>query len=168
MNVAVITRLGPRIVIIGNSGSGKTTLAKLLAARAGASSDCVDLDRVHWQLRVGSKRDEGEARAIVAAGAAKPHWIIEGVFGWLAEVALPSATSLIWLDMPWSVCRENLERRGPWPGATADEHADFLAWAENYWQRATPSSHSGHLALYENFRGFKRRPRAQSEIAEFH
>jgi adenylate kinase family enzyme len=164
----MITCLGPRIVIIGNSGSGKSTLAKLLAARAGVGMDCVDLDRVHWQHGVGSKRDEGDARAIVAACAAKPNWIVEGVFGWLAEVALPLATALIWLDMPWSVCSENLKRRGPWRGATPDEHADFLAWAENYWQRKTPSSHSGHLALYEDFRGFKRRLRAQSEVAEFH
>jgi adenylate kinase family enzyme len=158
--------LGPRVVIIGASGSGKSTLAKLLGARFGCET--IDLDRMHWQDRVGSKRHEGEARAMVAACAAKPIWIIEGVFGWLAEVALPSATALIWLDMPWNVCSENLKLRGSRPGATADEHADFLAWAENYWQRATASSHSGHLALYEGFPGFKRRLRAQSEIAEFH
>ena len=74
--VSMITHLGPRIVIVGNSGSGKSTLAKLLAARAGVGTDCVDLDCVHWQHGVGSKRDEDEARAIVAAGAAKPNWII--------------------------------------------------------------------------------------------
>jgi adenylate kinase family enzyme len=162
----MITALGPRVVIIGGSGSGKSTLASLLATRVGC--EAIDLDRIHWQERLGSKRDEGEAKAMVAVCAAKPTWIIEGVFGWLAEVALPSATSLIWLDVPWSVCSENLRRRGPWPGATADEHADFLTWAENFWQRTTSSSYSGHLALFEGFRGFKRSLRAQSDIAEFH
>jgi len=33
----------------------------------------------------------------------QPLWIIEGVYGWLAEVALPRATALIWLDLPWSL-----------------------------------------------------------------
>jgi hypothetical protein len=163
----MIPKLGPRIVIIGNSGSGRTTLAKAaLEARVGGKA--VDLDRIHWQDGVGSKRDEGEAKAIVAALAVNPHWIVEGVFGWLAEVALLSATSLIWPDMRWNVCRENLKLRGPGPGATAEEHAVFLAWVEDSWRRTTPSSYGGHLALFEGFHGFKRRLRARSEIIEFH
>jgi adenylate kinase family enzyme len=162
--MAVITTLGPRIVIIGNSGSGKSTLSKALAARVGG--EVIDLDRVHWQDKVGVKRGETEAKAMVAGIAAKPRWIIEGVFGWLADVALPSATSLIWLDMPWNVCRENLARRGPWPGASADEHADFLVWAKDYWRRSTPSSFSGHLALFETFSGTRHRFTTRSAIAE--
>ena len=34
----------------------------------------------------------------------------EGVYGWLAEVAVPRATALIWLDIPWDVCREGCWR----------------------------------------------------------
>jgi len=52
----MITILGPGIVVIGNSGSGKSTLAKSLDARLGG--DLVDLDRVHWQDKVGLERDE--------------------------------------------------------------------------------------------------------------
>jgi adenylate kinase family enzyme len=161
----MITTLGPRIVVIGNSGSGKSTLAKSLEARLGG--DLIDLDSVHWLDKVGLKRDEMQAKQIVAGLAAQPRWIIEGVFGWLAEVALPSATSLIWLDMPWSICRENLAMRGPWRGATADEHADFLAWAEDYWRRTTSSSFTGHLALFENFHGTRQRFTCRSGIADF-
>eukprot|EP01035_Chromulina_nebulosa_P011104 gene11104-14852_t len=138
--------VGSRVVIIGNSGSGKTTLARLLAGRDG--SDHIDLDRIHWQGEVGVKRDEAEAKAIVAGLAAQPRWIIEGVYGWLAEPALPRATLLIWLDLPWSICREGLAARGPWAGATAEQHAAFLAWAEAYWQCTTSSSFVGHLALF--------------------
>jgi len=87
----VIAMLGPRIVIIGNSGSGKSTLARSLAARAGG--DVIDLDHVHWLGRVGSMRDEGQAKAIVAGFAATLRRTIESVYGWLAEVALPFATS---------------------------------------------------------------------------
>ncbi|MFY9956597.1 hypothetical protein [Bradyrhizobium sp.] len=44
--------------------------------------------------------DEDAAKRMVADAAAESKWIIEGVYGWLAELALPRATSLIWLDLP--------------------------------------------------------------------
>ena len=155
--------LGDRIVIIGNSGSGKTTLARALAARTGAPA--IDLDPIHWAGQVLTQRDEGEARAMVAARAAEPAWIIEGVYGWLAEVAFPRATSLIWLDLPWPVCRDGLDRRGPWRGASAEQHADFLAWAEAYATRTTPTSFAGHKALFDGFVGCKHRLQSRSDIA---
>jgi ABC-type dipeptide/oligopeptide/nickel transport system ATPase component len=130
--------LGSRVVIIGNSGSGKSTLAQELAQRIGAPS--IDLDRIHWQDQVGEKREESLA------------------------AALPFATSLIWLDLPWTECSEGLSRRGPWKGATADEHEAFLQWAEAYWQRTTSTSFTGHLALFEKFAGPKQRLQSRSEI----
>jgi adenylate kinase family enzyme len=154
--------LGPRIVIIGNSGSGKSTLARLLEISIGGEH--IDLDRIHWLKEVGIKRDEAEAKAMVAAMAGKPRWIIEGVYGWLVEAALFRVTTLIWLDMPWSVCRESLALRGPWRGATAEEHGKFLSWAEDYWQRRTSSSHDGHLGLFDRFTGDKLRLRDRSDV----
>jgi adenylate kinase family enzyme len=156
---------GPRVVIIGASGSGKSTLAQTLSARMGV--EVVDLDRIHWLDKVGTQRDENDAKAMVAALAANRSWVIEGVFGWLAEVALPRASSLVWLDLPWSVCREGLAARGPWRNASAAEHADFLEWAEAYWQRETPSSFKGHFALFERFAGGKWRLRSREEIADW-
>jgi adenylate kinase family enzyme len=155
--------LGPRVVIIGNSGSGKTTLARLLESRIGGEH--IDLDRIHWLDEVGIKRDETEAKTMVAALAREPHWIIEGVYGWLAEAAIPRATSLIWLDMTPEVCRESLTMRGLWRGATPDEHAELLAWADDYWLRRTPSSYEGHLSLYGKFQGNKVRIVSRSDIA---
>jgi adenylate kinase family enzyme len=154
--------LGSRVVIIGNSGSGKSTLAQELARRIGAPA--VDLDPIHWQDKVGAKRDENLATDMVVEVAGKPRWIIEGVYGWLAAAALPFATSLVWLDLPWLLCPEGLSSRGPWKGATAAEHEAFLQWAEAYWERTTLSSFSGHLALYEDFAGSKLRLRSRSEI----
>ena len=154
--------LGSRVVIIGNSGSGKSTLAQELARRIGAPA--TDLDHIHWQDQVGVKREESLATDMVVELAGQPRWIIEGVYGWLAAAALPFATSLIWLDLPWIVCREGLSRRGPWKGASADEHEAFLQWAEAYWQRQTPSSFPGHLALFENFTGPKLRLQSRAKI----
>jgi adenylate kinase family enzyme len=155
--------LGDRVVIVGNSGSGKTTLAKRLARRNGAP--VTDLDRIHWQDSVLVRRDEQAAIAMVAELAAQPRWIIEGVYGWLAAAALPRATSLIWLDLPWSICRVGLEQRGRWNGATDAEHAAFLQWAEAYWQRSTPTSYAGHLAMFEAFAGDKLRIQSRDGIA---
>ena len=155
--------LGPRVVIIGNSGSGKSTLAQELAHRIGAPT--IDLDRIHWQDQVGNKREENLATDMVVEVAGKPRWVIEGVYGWLAAAALPFATSLIWLDLPWTVCSEGLSRRGPWKGASADEHEAFLHWAEAYWQRQTPSSFAGHLTLFESFAEAKLRLRSRADIS---
>lgn len=157
--------LGPRVVIIGNSGSGKTTLAREIAWRL--DMPVTDLDRVHWQDEVTVKRNEQVAAAMVVELAAQTRWVIEGVYGWLAAVALPSATTLIWLDMPWAVCRDGLTRRGPWKGASATAHADFLDWAEAYWERKTSTSFVGHQSLFNEFSGAKLRYQSHAELAEF-
>jgi adenylate kinase family enzyme len=154
--------LGDRVVIVGNSGSGKTTLARQLARHSGAP--VTDLDRVHWQGEVLVQRDQQAAIAMVADLAAGPRWIIEGVYGWLAAVALPCATALIWLDLPWTDCREGLDQRGRWDGASDEEHTAFLDWAEAYWQRSTPTSFAGHLAMFETFAGVKFRLRSRQEV----
>ncbi len=89
--------LPTRWVVIGNSGSGKSTLAECLGTAL--SVPVHDLDLVHWHPD-GVKRDEDEARERVAGIAASDAWIIEGVYGWLSQVALARATLLIWLDLP--------------------------------------------------------------------
>ena len=155
--------LGDRVVIIGNSGSGKSTLGRDVGRRLDCQTH--DLDRIHWQDGVGFKRDEDQARRLVSAAAADPRWVIEGVFGWLATVALPAATSLVWLDMPWTVCCDGLASRGPSAGATEAQHAELLAWAEAYWHRSTSSSFAGHLAMFDSFDGEKHRLLQRSDIA---
>jgi hypothetical protein len=82
-----------------------------MAQRIGAPA--IDLDHIHWKVQAGVKREENLATDMVADVASKSRWIVEGVYGWLAAAALPFATSLIWLDMPWMVCSEGLSRRGP-------------------------------------------------------
>jgi adenylate kinase family enzyme len=158
----MIRILGLRILVIGNSGSGKTTLALELARRIGAPS--TDLDRIHWQDGVGNKRQDNLAADMVLEVARESRWVIEGAYGSLAATALPFASSLIWLDLPWTVCSEGLSRRGRWDGATDGEHEAFLHWAEAYWQRQSPTSFAGHLALFENFARPKRRLKSRTEI----
>ena len=96
--------LTERTVVIGNSGSGKSTLAEAIANLAYIPA--IDLDLLHWEEgSYGLKRSEDVARKMVRDISDQPRWIIEGVFGWLTDVALPKASGLIWLDFPWRVCR---------------------------------------------------------------
>src|SRR5712691_9317789 len=89
--------LSQRTVIIGNSGAGKSALAESLAALI--LVPVIDLDLLNWEGdSYGRKRDEDAARRMTLEVSAQPLWIIEGVYGWLVEVALPRATALIWLD----------------------------------------------------------------------
>lgn len=155
-----------RTIIIGNGGAGKSTLAERLAALT--SAPAVDLDLLHWENDGrGPKRDESAARALVHDVAAGSTWIIEGVYGWLAEVAIPRATALIWLDLPWSTCREGILARGQRRGGTAAEFAQLLTWAEAYWARTTSSSFAGHARLYDAFAGHKQRLRTRDEVAAY-
>ena len=155
-----------RTVIVGNSGSGKTRLAQQIADALQAPG--IDLDRIHWKGDAyGSKRDEIKAREMVVEAAEKPTWVIEGVFGWLARVALPRATALIWLDLSWEECHAGLMERGPRKGMTESDYANLIAWAEEYWTRDNANSFGGHLRLFEPFAGSKLRLTRRSDVDRF-
>lgn len=153
-----------RLVIIGASGSGKSRLAGMLGAAHGIAVH--DLDTLHW-LEDGRKRGEDAARALVAEAARGDCWIIEGVFGWLAEIALAQATGLVWLDPPWESCLDGLRRRGLKPGMSERDREELIVWAGAYWTRATSSSLVGHTRLYEAFAGPKARLRTRGEADAF-
>jgi adenylate kinase family enzyme len=152
-----------RTIIIGNSGTGKSTLAGSIAKLVHVP--VVDLDQLHWEAGdYGRKRDEAMARQMALEASARPNWIIEGVFGWLAEAVLPRATSLIWLDFPWSLCRDGLLARGPRRGADEQDTKDLLNWAEAYWSRQTSSSFAGHSQMFHQFSGTKFRLEDRDQV----
>ena len=151
-----------RALVIGNSGSGKSSLADGLGALIHAP--VFDLDSIHWKDNgFGAKQNEDVARQKVANLAATERWVIEGVYGWLAEVVVPRATALIWLDIPWEVCREGLLAGGQRRGGTEADFSELLKWAEAYWDRQTPTSFEGHRRLFEGFIAAKLRIRARKE-----
>jgi adenylate kinase family enzyme len=155
-----------RILIIGNAGAGKSVLAQRLAARAGCAH--TQLDDVYWidqwQLH---KRSAADAKAMVLARSLEQEWVIEGVFGWLAEIAMPPATALIWLDLPWIECQAGLLTRGPLVGQSAAEFADLVAWSQQYWTRAGSSSHAAHHMLFDAFAGEKVALNRRADVAAF-
>ncbi len=154
-----------RTLIMGNSGSGKSWLAGRLGRALGLAA--TDLDDIHW-LR-GSyeqKRARGDAIQLAVAAASGQAWIVEGVFGWLIEPISDKASFLVWLDLNWDDCYGNLKDR--YRGKTDGRSFRELAvWAENYWNRQSASSFSGHKEIFENFAGPKARLRTRPDVAEF-
>ena len=159
---AMIGNSQKRLVVIGNSGSGKSTLAERVGAALKLPT--YDLDLLHWEAD-GRKRDEAEAKALVAGVAAGETWVVEGVYGWLAEMALARATMLVWLDLSWAECREGLLHRGLRRGMAPSDHDALVAWASAYWTRETPSSFAGHDLLFRKFSGDKLRLRTRAEVS---
>jgi adenylate kinase family enzyme len=161
-----------RIVIIGNSGSGKSYLAKSLSTIY--PTPIIHLDQLFWMPGgFNEKRSVDEIKSEIERKRKEDSWIVEGVFGELAEIFLSRAQSLVFLDMDWTVCRAGLLVRGSesskqLEAAKAEENfKKLLLWAEQYWTRTNLCSRSGHLRLFSNFAGQKYRFTCRSEVDNF-
>ena len=100
-------------------------------------------------------------------------WIVEGVFGELALQFAENAQHLIWLDMDWGNCKNNLLARGSESGQQlaprkADQHfRELLEWAANYWTREDLRSHSGHKSIFADFDHWKIKLASKNEVDDF-
>lgn len=155
-----------RTLILGNSGSGKSWLAVRLAARLGVTA--LDLDTIHWVgPGYGTARDSDDARGMVGRAAESARWVIEGVYGWLADAALPRATCLVWLLPPVAECLDNLRRRGQQQGGDQAGFEALLDWAGAYDRRGTSSARAGHAERYDNFPARKVTLRTRPDMDRF-
>lgn len=155
-----------RILIIGNSGSGKSWLASRLAAHIRA--DHVELDALHWEPGGFNQRRAPEAAiSAVRVAAACDAWVIEGVFGWLAEEAAPRATLLLWITLPEDQCIVNLQGRSIKSGEDDASRDALLDWCRGYRSRTTSSSYAGHEAIYNRFGGRKQMLETRRDVDRF-
>jgi adenylate kinase family enzyme len=158
----LVDAIGSRTLIIGNSGSGKSTLAQGIGSLLGI--EVFDLDLFRWDD--GQRRDTESAIEMTRRAGSKSTWVIEGVFGWLAEVVVERATALIWTDLRWDDCKQGLLARAQRRGFDQAQFIELVAWAEAYWIRDTATSFNGHLRLYDDFSAPKLRLKTRLEIAE--
>jgi len=161
-----------RIAIVGNSVSGKSYLAESLAAIY--SVPVIHLDQIFWMPGgFNEQRPKGEVKIEIERKQKENSWIVEGVFGELAESFLPRAECLIFLDLDWPTCRLGLAARGSESSqqlvtATAEDNfRKLLLWAEQYWTRADLRSRSGHFQLFSDFSGLKFKFISHVEVDEF-
>lgn len=134
----------------------------------------VNLDDIFW-LRGGfnERRDLSEVSSLSDAKIAETQWIVEGVHSKLAGQFLPSALTLVWLDLPWSVCWGRLELRGSESKVhMGREQSDqglreLLEWAESYCSRQGSTGQAAHVALFETFQGHQFRLRSDKQVREY-
>jgi len=164
--------MSKRSVIIGNSGSGKTWLAHAMSGIVAAP--VVHLDDIFWEPGgFNRRRNTDEVNVLIARAKEQDHWIVEGVFGELAQQFLSDANQLIWLDLEWLICRDRLLRRG----SESKKHLDreqsqeglcrLVEWAGNYRGRFDMCSFQAHKAMFDAFDGPCIRLRSECEVADF-
>ncbi|MEZ4601185.1 MAG: hypothetical protein R2940_15455 [Syntrophotaleaceae bacterium] len=158
-----------KVIIIGNSGSGKTWLGR--RAAAALEIPYVALDAIFWEPGgYNRSRSLYECEARLREIQDSPGWLVEGVFGHLADALVSFADTLIFMDLSWEECRENLEKRGSESSQQLDpvsaerNFRSLLEWASCYAVRDSRASRKYHRLLFDNFQGTKYRLANREEV----
>lgn len=88
--------IGKKILIIGPNGSGKTTFGRKLAEKTGLPF--YELDFYSWQPNW-VETDYGEFRQKTIEIISQNEWIVDGNYARNQDVTLPSADTIVWLDV---------------------------------------------------------------------
>lgn len=158
-----------KAIIIGNAGSGKTWLATRLVD--GINKPTVHLDELFWEPGgFDAKRDQEEVDRLIEESKRTASWVVEGVFGELAERYFAEAELLIWLDIDWETCKTRLLVRGSESkrhlGREQSEEGlkRLVDWASHYYDRRDLRSFVGHQSLMEKFPGKTLRLTSEEEV----
>lgn len=148
-----------RIAILGNSGSGKSVLARWLTGHSHAQ--LLDLDTVYWEpgeIAV-ARSPDAAASDLHAFCARTSHWVVEGCYASLTDIALEYSPLLIFLNPGMDQCLANCRAR-PWEPhkyssrAEQDKHLEFLlTWVAGYYTRDGDTSLLGHKACFSAYGG---------------
>lgn len=144
---SLLTQATMRIALIGNSGSGKSTLARQLAVTY--ALPMLDLDTVVWEpgkIAV-ARAPLAAAQDVNAFCSAGSRWVVEGSYAGLTWAVLPYATLLLFLEPGVDACIANCRNR-PW---------ESLTWVREYYSRDGDMSLAAHQALFDEYRGPKRK-----------
>ena len=158
-----------KILIFGNSGSGKSWLSGELSKRTKLLE--VNLDSVFW-LPGGysEKRSQEAIDQRINEIKSNDNWVVEGVFGNLIEKFIPTASEIMFLDLPWNECNMNLINRGSESSKQLNQdlaEKNFKAlvtWASEYKNRSSKASYSFHNQLFQSFQRKKHRLKNREEM----
>lgn len=128
-----------RVLLIGSGGAGKSTLARDIAARTGLP--LIHLDALYW--KPGWVETPADAwRDAVAELLKQDAWVMDGNYGGTLDLRLAACDTVIFIDMPptvclWRVIRRRLRHRGVsrpdmTPGCPERLDAGSLLWIAFY------------------------------------
>jgi adenylate kinase family enzyme len=156
-----------RVLIIGNGGCGKTWLAKRLGETLGLP--VIHLDDMHWEPgHHGVPRDRALRDKGVQAAARADKWIMEGVYGQLANMVLNRVTTLLWIDLPEEECIANARQRGVQGEESEEQFQGLLAWIAEYRTRTKNwNSFEAHSRLFAAYSGPKSRLTSREQMSAY-
>lgn len=155
-----------RTIILGNSGAGKSWLAEHVANHLAAP--WIDLDLIHWLPGgYGTARVRDEAIRLTKEAAKADRWVIEGIYGVLANEILSEATALIWLCLDEDECMRHIRERGIRREGTVESLVALLDWTASYRSRQGSSSYAGHASVFNLFPGDKTILRSRCAVTTF-
>jgi hypothetical protein len=158
-----------RIFILGNSGSGKTWLASALNTRLDLK--IISLDEVCWEPGgYYKRRTEDAVESDLKTISQSSNWIIEGVYGDLAELLFPRLTHFLWLDLDPTFCSECVSSRGfeniPWMDSPKKIQG-YLSHIESYAKNSGPMSREFHEHIFNSYPGKKIIFRSREDVNKF-
>lgn len=161
-----------RVLVIGSGGAGKSTFARRLGERLGL--EVLHLDTFFWRPGWVETPKE-EWRRTVEGLCAREAWVMDGNFSGTLDVRLKACDTVVFLDLPRTVCvwramkRWVMYRNTPRPDMAAGcgEKFDpkFLHWVWTFPSRSRPTV----LARLGEFAADKRviRLRSSEEVERF-
>lgn len=156
-----------RILIFGNGGTGKTWLAREIGAIL--HRPVIHLDDFRWAPgQYGVARDNQLVFNEVAEAGTADCWLMEGVYGWLANAVLQRVTSLIWIDLPEEDCVANITARGIQGGGSEENFWELIDWVREYRERENSStSYASHKKLFDAHNGHKVLLKSRLEVTGY-
>lgn len=97
-----------RVLIIGPCGAGKSTLARELGERL--ALPVFHMDKLNWQPGW-IEGGKGEIRRQLIDIVATDRWLIDGNYGGTLRERLERADTVVYLDLPISLCFARVLRR---------------------------------------------------------
>ncbi|MEX6505649.1 hypothetical protein [Jiella sp. M17.18] len=100
--------IGRNVMVVGSPGSGKSTLAREIAGRFGHR--LIHMDRIYWTAGWRLRPALDQLRMVEAAIDADG-WIFDGNHTTSVQIRAKRADTLIWLDLPRSLCIARVLKR---------------------------------------------------------
>lgn len=134
-----------KIAVIGSSGAGKSQLSRWMGEILGLP--VVHLDKEYW-LPGWTEPTKDEWRHRVEDLVKRGSWIIDGNFGGTMEIRIAAADTVVFLDLPRSLCVwRTIKRVITYRKETRPDMADgcgekfdlkFLKWIWDFPKRTRP------------------------------